>query len=99
MKIIVIVALLGAGAAMAQTYVQPHVTKNGTYVEGYVRTAPNNTNLDNYSTKGNTNPYTGHAGTVQPNYAPPQPVYQQPAPPPTYGQQCSVAPNGQYICR
>ena len=97
MKRVILVAVLAAiaGAATAQVYVKPHVTRDGTYVEGYQRTAPNNTNLDNYSTRGNVNPYTGQQGTVQPNYMPPpQPVYQQPR-----QQQCGYAANGQYICR
>lgn len=80
--------------ATAQTYVKPYMKKDGTYVEGHVRSAPNNTNTDNYGTKGNSNPYTGQQGTQQPNYFP-QPNYQQPS----YGQQCRTAPNGQYICR
>lgn len=29
---------------------------SGAYVEGYNRTLPNNTNIDNYSTYGNNNP-------------------------------------------
>lgn len=90
--IVFIVATIAVGTAFAQTYVQPHVTKNGTYVEGHVRTAPNSTNLDNYSTKGNTNPYTGQAGTVQPNYAPaPAPIRPQ--------QHCGYTSSGQYVCR
>ena len=36
----------------------------GAYVQGYNRTLPNNTNTDNYSTYGNSNPYTGSIGTV-----------------------------------
>jgi hypothetical protein len=87
--------------AWAQTYVQPHVRKDGTYVEGHMRSAPNNTRQDNYSTQGNTNPFTGQSGTVNP-YAQPTPSYQQQ--PQTrqsgYGQQqCGVAANGQYTCR
>lgn len=35
---------------------------NGTYVDSYVRTMPNNTNWDNFSTRGNSNPYTGTTG-------------------------------------
>lgn len=97
--IVLIAACAVMAGATAQTYVKPHVRKDGTYVEGHVRSAPNNTNLDNYGTKGNTNPYTGQQGSQQPNYFP-QPVY-TPAQPqaPTYGQQCHVASNGQYICR
>jgi hypothetical protein len=38
-----------------------------TYVQPYQRTAPNDTLRDNYSTRGNTNPYTGERGTVDPD--------------------------------
>lgn len=79
--------------ATAQTYVKPHVRKDGTYVEGHVRSAPNNSNLDNYGTRGNVNPYTGQAGTQQPNYTPPS--YQAPS----YGQQCGYTSDGRYVCR
>ena len=81
-------------SANAQTYVKPHVRKDGTYVEGHVRSAPNNTNLDNYGTKGNVNPYTGQTGKVDP-YAQPHPSYQQPS----YGQQCGHTSSGGYVCR
>lgn len=37
----------------------------GTYVNSYYRTSPNSTKSDNYSTKGNYNPYTGKSGTVK----------------------------------
>ena len=36
---------------------------------GYWRTAPNSTNLDNFSTIGNINPYTGKQGTITPDYS------------------------------
>ena len=65
-KIAIFLVAACAATAWAQTYVQPHVTHNGTYVQGYMRTAPNNTKMDNYSTQGNVNPYTGQAGTVNP---------------------------------
>jgi hypothetical protein len=39
---------------------------NGTYVQGYHATNPNSTKLDNYSTKGNVNPWTGKPGTKSP---------------------------------
>jgi hypothetical protein len=54
-------------------YVQPHITKNGTYVQGHYRTGADNNPYNNYSTQGNMNPYTGQSGTVNP-YAMPQPV-------------------------
>jgi hypothetical protein len=75
-----------ASAAMAQThYRSGYVTKNGVYVPPSYATNPNGTKLDNFSTQGNFNPYTGQAGKVNP-YAPRQqftPVYVQPTPMPT----------------
>jgi len=47
-------------------YVKGYTKKDGTYVAGYWRSSPNDTMLDNYSTKGNINPYTGKAGTIDP---------------------------------
>lgn len=91
--IVLIAACSVMAGATAQTYVKPHVRKDGTYVEGHVRSAPNNTNLDNYGTKGNTNPYTGQQGTQQPNYFP-QPAYQQPR-----QQQCGLNASGVYVCQ
>lgn len=68
--------VMAATAAHAQVYVQGYTTANGTYVQGHYRSAPNQTRIDNYTTQGNVNPYTGAAGTVDP-YA--QPTYPQPA--------------------
>ena len=42
--------------------VRGHVTKTGRYVPPHVRTAPNRSKFDNYSTRGNVNPYTGKEG-------------------------------------
>jgi hypothetical protein len=39
---------------------------DGTRVDPYHATDPNETKLDNYSTKGNINPYTGKVGTKDP---------------------------------
>lgn len=43
--------------------------KDGTYVRPHYRTAPNSTNRDNFSTRGNVNPYTGKSGWIQPDGA------------------------------
>jgi len=60
--------LLGAVAAEARdTHVNGYTRKDGTYVQPHYRTAPNNTSSDNYSTRGNTNPYTGEPGYKDPN--------------------------------
>lgn len=43
--------------------VSGHTTKNGTYAAPSNATNPNSTKTDNYSEKGNVNPYTGKEGT------------------------------------
>lgn len=50
--------------AHAVTYVHPHVTSSGSVVTGHYRTDADTTRVNNYSTKGNVNPFTGQAGTV-----------------------------------
>lgn len=65
--ILAAVALTLTGAATAQTvHVREHTTRDGVYVPEHDRTAPNQTKLDNWSTRGNTNPETGKPGTVDP---------------------------------
>ncbi len=44
-------------------YVSGYTRSNGTYVQPYYRSDRNSTVTDNYSYYGNTNPYTGSAGT------------------------------------
>lgn len=70
-----VLVMIGASVFAADVYVNPYVRKDGTFVEGHYRTAPDSNPYNNYSTQGNTNPYTGQQGTVNP-YA--QPTYQQP---------------------
>lgn len=38
----------------------------GRYVDPHYKTTPNRSKFDNYSTKGNYNPYSGKKGTVNP---------------------------------
>lgn len=57
-----------SGPAMAEDqYTNGYYRQNGTYVEGYHHTAPDNNIYNNYSTQGNQNSYTGQQGTVNPN--------------------------------
>jgi PKD repeat protein len=49
------------------TSVHGYTKKDGTYVAGYKRTTENHSKVDNWSAKGNINPYTGKAGTKDPN--------------------------------
>ena len=46
--------------------VRPYVTKRGTFVQPHIQTNPNGTRRDNFSTKGNVNPFTGKPGTRTP---------------------------------
>ena len=69
-----LIALVTFGfASSAQTtkvtsgYYKP---STGTYVNPYRSTISNNTNRDNFSTTGNTNPYTGTSGTRAQDYSP-----------------------------
>jgi hypothetical protein len=69
LSLTLVLALLWTGTAYAKggtVSVRGYVTKNGTYVAPHYRTAPNDTKLDNWSTKGNVNPYTGKEGTKDP---------------------------------
>lgn len=58
--------LLASAYAEADTHVKGYFRKNGTYVAPHYRSSPNSTKLDNWSTKGNINPYTGKVGTKDP---------------------------------
>lgn len=59
---------LSSTAALADTYVHGYTRKDGTYVNGHYRSDPDNSYNNNYSVRGNTNPYTGEAGTKSPTY-------------------------------
>ena len=57
--------IIEASAAGSRS-VRGYTTSRGTYVAPHRATNPNRTKLDNWSTKGNVNPYTGKAGTKSP---------------------------------
>lgn len=44
-------------------YQAGYTRSNGTYVSGHFKTNSNSTNHDNFSTRGNSNPYTGSIGS------------------------------------
>jgi opacity protein-like surface antigen len=90
-----VLALSFTSAAVSKdVYVKPHIRKDGTYVDGHYRTAPDNSKFDNYSTRGNVNPYTGQDGTVDPyKIEPMKPVAPQPLP-----KTCYKDFNGKNVC-
>lgn len=59
-------AALGASSAAADTSVRGYTKKDGTYVQPHRRSDPDRSRYNNYSTKGNVNPYTGKKGTKSP---------------------------------
>lgn len=59
-------SLVNIPQADAASRVRGYTKKNGTYVAPYMRSTPNKLKFDNFSTKGNINPYTGKKGTVNP---------------------------------
>lgn len=63
MKFIFCFLALFSLGAIADDYVEGYTRDDGTYVPGHFKTEPNDTLNDNYSTKGNVNPYTGEPGT------------------------------------
>ena len=52
--------------ADAQTWVNGYTRSDGTYVQGHYRSTRDSNPYNNYSAKGNVNPYTGKKGTVNP---------------------------------
>jgi len=69
MMSLLIIALLLAFSATAfakDVYVKGYTRKDGTYVQPHYRSAPDKTPLNNYSTRGNTNPHTGQPGYKDP---------------------------------
>lgn len=61
--LIALTALVFVDAALADNYVRPYVRRDGTVVQGHMRSSPNEYRFDNYSGRGNTNPYTGERGS------------------------------------
>lgn len=72
MRVLVMGALLACICATSSvveagtTYVRPYVRSDGTYVQPHFRTTPDSSLFNNWSTRGNINPYTGRLGTVDP---------------------------------
>lgn len=55
-------AIAEARTVRVRGYYKP---STGTYVAPHYKTSPNRSKLDNYSAKGNYNPYSGKKGTVK----------------------------------
>lgn len=53
----------GTGSKSSSTRVRGYTTRSGHHVNSYHRTTRDSTQRNNYSTRGNYNPYTGKTGT------------------------------------
>ena len=58
----------GYGSNSQDHTVRGYTAPSGSYVQPYRATNPNNTQYDNYGTRGNVNPYTGNTGTRTPKW-------------------------------
>ena len=58
----------GTGSSPSAHLNQGYTRNDGGYVQPHMQTNPNNTQMDNYGTRGNVNPYTGAYGTRSPRY-------------------------------
>lgn len=73
-KLLLVSALLVGLFSLSTAPVEARTTRvrgyykpsTGSYVAPHYKTTPNRSRLDNFSTKGNYNPYTGKKGTVNP---------------------------------
>lgn len=58
-----VLVLSVSGVASAATRVSGYTKSNGTYVKSYYKSDSDSFKSNNYSSKGNVNPYTGKKGT------------------------------------
>lgn len=65
-KIIALILLTSVSGYAKSTYVSGHYRNNGSYVQPHYRSAPDSSKTNNWSSKGNYNPYTGQSGTKDP---------------------------------
>ncbi len=64
---IVIYGVMFVSSASAATRVRGYVRKStGTFVQSHYKSTRDSSRYNNYSTKGNYNPYTGKKGYVSP---------------------------------
>jgi hypothetical protein len=61
-------SLLLISTAHAQVHQNGYFRQDGTYVAPTYRSAPNQTQTDNYGGLGNYNPYTGQKGEKKSHY-------------------------------
>ena len=64
---LILVAVTATEALARRVHVRgSYLKRTGTYVAPHYRTAPDHSRYNNWSARGNTNPYSGKSGTVDP---------------------------------
>jgi hypothetical protein len=66
--LIFLIAISTPSLAVGSHRVSGYTKSNGTHVQSHMKTNSNHTQRDNWSSKPNTNPYTGKRGTKTPRY-------------------------------
>jgi hypothetical protein len=64
---VIFFSVISVSFAGRSSDVKGYTKKDGTYVAPYKRSTPDKSKDNNWSSKGNTNPYTGKKGTVDPD--------------------------------
>lgn len=59
---IIFLFITAVSSVQAATRVKGYYRNNGTYINSYYRSNSNRYRYDNYSSRGNYNPYTGKKG-------------------------------------
>ena len=60
-------SISGQSIATSNHNIKGYTKKDGTYIKSHRATNPNKTQRDNWSSKPNSNPYTGNKGTKNPS--------------------------------
>lgn len=71
---VAVLVLVSPMTVRADQYVNGYFKSDGTYVQGHYRSNSDGYGYNNYSAKGNVNPYTGQRGYSDP-YKMPEPSY------------------------
>jgi hypothetical protein len=66
--VLVVLLAIAVPAFADDTYVRGYTRRDGTYVRPHMRSAPDGNSYNNWSTKGNVNPYTGQEETRTPTF-------------------------------
>lgn len=89
MRIILLIAVLAMPTlALADRSVSGYTRSDGTYVQPYTRSDSNQYKYDNFSSQGNSNPYTGTQGTKANEYSNPPSYNKSHGKTPCYGYGC-----------